>query len=74
MRGHGMTMRSAGRARRGLLIGNGVLALAVSAGLLVLLGAGVGGVPALGTLLVPGHGAWTWQFLLLTVGGGGLVL
>ena len=67
-------MGSPGRARRALLIGNGVAALAVSAGLLVLLAAGAGGVPALGALLVPGHGAWTWQFLLIPVGGGGLLL
>jgi hypothetical protein len=37
---------------------NRVVALAVSACLLVLLGVGIDGVPALGRALVPGHGAW----------------
>jgi hypothetical protein len=74
MRGHGMTMgNSAPRVRRALLIGNGLVALAVSAILLGLLAAGAGGVPALGPLLVPGHGAWTWQFLLIPMGTGGLL-
>jgi penicillin amidase len=39
--------------------GNVAVALAVSACLLGLLGAGFGIVPALGPALVPGHGAWT---------------
>jgi hypothetical protein len=55
----------AGRARRALRIGNVVAALAVSASLLGLLGAGAGSVPPLGRVLVPGHGAWTWRYLLL---------
>jgi acyl-homoserine lactone acylase PvdQ len=37
---------------------NRVVALAVSAYLLMLLGVGIDGVPALGRALVPGHGAW----------------
>ena len=53
------------RFRRRRRIGNGVAALAVSAGLLGVLGAGAGGVPALGRMLVPGHGAWDWRFTLL---------
>jgi hypothetical protein len=64
---------SAHRVRRGLVVGNALMALAVSACLLGLLGAGAGGVPPLGPMLVPGHGAWTWQFLLLPVGVGGLL-
>ncbi len=50
-----------GRRRSRLLFryGNGVVALAVSAALLGLLGAGHGPVPALGSALVPGHGVWT---------------
>jgi hypothetical protein len=56
------------RVRRGLLIANAVAALAVSVGLLALLGAGGGDLPALGPMLVPGHGAWTWQFLLTPLG------
>jgi len=52
------------RVRRALLIANAVAALVISAGLLVLLGHGVGSGPALGSLLVPGHGGWTFQFLL----------
>jgi hypothetical protein len=46
------------RVRRTLQIGNGIAALSVAAALLGVLGAGAGGVPALGRLLVPGHGAW----------------
>ena len=46
------------RARTIFHAGNRVVALAVSACLLTLLGAGIGGVPALGRALVPGHGAW----------------
>lgn len=46
------------RVRRALQVGNGVAAAAVSAGLLAVLGAGAGSVPALGRTLVPGHGAW----------------
>jgi len=61
------------RVRRALLIANVVAALAVSAGLLALLGAGAGSVPALGPLLVPGHGAWSWQFLLIPIGPHGLL-
>lgn len=60
------------RVRRALLMTNVVAALVVSAGLLALLGAGAGSVPALGPLLVPGHGAWTWQFLLTPLGPLGL--
>jgi hypothetical protein len=60
------------RVRRALLIANAVAALAVSAGLLAVLRAGAGSVPALGPLLVPGHGAWTWQFLLTPLGPLGL--
>lgn len=56
------------RVRHALLIANAVAALTVSAGLLVLLGAGGLGLPALGPLLVPGHGAWTLQFLLTRLG------
>ena len=55
----------AARVRRALRIGNGVAALVVSASLLGLLGAGAGSVPPLGRVLVPGHGAWTWRYLLL---------
>jgi penicillin G amidase len=47
------------RARQIIRAGNVVVALAASAGLLGLLGAGHGGIPALGRVLVPGHGAWT---------------
>jgi hypothetical protein len=61
------------RVRRALLMANVVAALAVSAGLLALLDAGAGGVPALGPLLVPGHGAWSWQFLLIPIGPHGLL-
>jgi len=46
------------RARAIFHAGNRVVALAVSACLLALLGFGVGTVPALGPALVPGHGAW----------------
>jgi hypothetical protein len=46
------------RARTIFHAGNRLVALAVSACLLMLLGAGIGGVPALGRALVPGHGAW----------------
>jgi hypothetical protein len=46
------------RARAIFHAGNRVVALAVSACLLTLFGAGIGGVPALGPALVPGHGAW----------------
>lgn len=46
------------RARKVFRIGNGVVALAASAVLLGVLGAGFGGVPPLGSGLVPGHGAW----------------
>jgi hypothetical protein len=46
------------RARTIFHAGNRVVALAVSACLLTLFGAGIGGVPALGRALVPGHGAW----------------
>ena len=55
--------RRSGQVRR---YGNVVAALAVSACLLVLLGAGLGGVPGLGRALVPGHGVWT------SAGGGAL--
>jgi penicillin G amidase len=48
--------RRASQARR---VVNIVLALAVSAVLLVVLGAGYGVIPALGPALDPGHGAWT---------------
>lgn len=61
------------RVRRALLILNAVAAVAASIGLLVLLGVGAGRVPALGPLLVPGHGAWTWQFLLTPLGPLGLL-
>jgi penicillin G amidase len=46
------------RARMLFHTGNSVVALAVSACLLTLFGFGIGGVPALGRALVPGHGAW----------------
>jgi len=46
------------RARTIFHAGNRVVALAVSACLLTLLGFGMGGVPALGPALVPGHGEW----------------
>src|ERR1700758_1592921 len=46
------------RARAIFHAGNRVVALAVSACLLALLGFGIGSVPALGPALVPGHGAW----------------
>jgi hypothetical protein len=55
------------RVGLGLRIGNGVLALAVSVVLLGVLGAGAGSMPALGRMLVPGHGAWDWRFTLLPV-------
>ncbi|HEY2504920.1 MAG TPA: penicillin acylase family protein [Streptosporangiaceae bacterium] len=45
--------------RLALRCGNLAVAVAVSACLLGLLGAGLAGVPALGPALVPGHGAWT---------------
>ena len=60
------------RVRRALLITNAVAALVVSVGVLVLLGAGGLGLPALGPSLVPGHGAWTFQFLLAPLGPLGL--
>ncbi len=47
------------RPHRVLHYGNGVVALAASACLLAVLGAGLGTVPALGPALVPGHGVWT---------------
>jgi penicillin amidase len=61
MRGLGMTAMTerTRRNRRLLRRGNAAAALAVSACLLGLLGAGFGVVPALGRALVPGHGAWT---------------
>jgi penicillin amidase len=46
------------RARQAGRISHAVLALSVSAVLLVLLGLGIGPVPALGRALDPGHGAW----------------
>jgi hypothetical protein len=54
------------RVRRAVPIANGLAALVISACLLVLLGHGhgAGSGPALGSLLVPGHGGWTFQFLL----------
>jgi len=61
------------RVRRALLIANAATALAVSAALLALLGLGAGSLPALGPLLVPGHGAWAWQFLLIPLGPLGLL-
>jgi len=61
------------RVRRALLLANAFAALTVSAGLLALLAAGAGSLPALGPLLVPGHGAWTWQFLLTPLGALGLL-
>ena len=48
--------------RWGALVGrviHAVIALCVSAGMLVLLASGYGPVPALGRALDPGHGAWT---------------
>jgi hypothetical protein len=72
MRGREMTLNEGegrpARVRRGLLIANAVAALMVSVGLLALLGLGGLGVPALGPLLVPGHGAWALQFLLTPLG------
>ncbi len=61
MRGQGDDRMSAGsrRARQLIYVGNGVAALAVSACLLAVLGAGLGTLPALGRALVPGNGAWT---------------
>lgn len=47
------------RSRQVGRISQAVLALGVSAVLLVILGAGLGPVPALGRALDPGHGAWT---------------
>ncbi len=47
------------RSRQAGRISHAVLALSVSAALLVLLGLGIGPVPALGRALDPGHGAWT---------------
>jgi len=38
--------------------GNGLAAIALSVGLLAVCQLGTGAVPALGRLLVPGHGAW----------------
>lgn len=61
------------RLRRGFLIANGVAAAAVSAGLMALLAIGTGRTPALGTFLVPGHGGWAWQLLLIPVGHGGML-
>ena len=46
------------RARALFFAGNALAALLVSAFLLILLGAGLGGEPALGRALVPGHGDW----------------
>jgi hypothetical protein len=60
------------RVRRALLITNAVAALAVSIGLLALLGVGGLGLPALGPLLVPGHGGWALHFLLTPLGPLGL--
>lgn len=59
MRGHGDGRVNVGarRARAIILIGNGVLALAVSVCLLAALGAGLAGAPALGRRLVPGPAA-----------------
>jgi hypothetical protein len=56
------------RVRHAVLIANAVAALIVSAGLLVLIGLGGLGLPALGPMLVPGHGAWALQFLLAPLG------
>jgi penicillin G amidase len=47
------------RVRQLIYVGNGVAALAVSACLLTVLGAGLGRFPALGRALVPGRGVWT---------------
>ena len=46
------------RARAIFHAANRLVALAVSACLLALLGFGIGSVPSLGPALVPGHGAW----------------
>ena len=79
MRGHEMTYsegEGAGRparVRRALLIANAVAALVVSVGLLALLAAGGFGLPALGPMLVPGHGAWTLHFLLAPLGPLGIL-
>ena len=56
------------QVRHALLIANAVAALVVSIGLLAVLGRGALGVPALGPLLVPDHGAWALQFLLTPLG------
>lgn len=47
------------RSRRLRRAAHAAIALAASTGLLVLLGAGYGEIPALGPALVPGRGAWT---------------
>lgn len=46
------------RVRRSARARNAVAAVAVAASLLGVLGVGAKSVPALGRLLVPGHGAW----------------
>ena len=46
------------RARALFFAGNALVALLVSALLLIVLGVGLGGAPALGRALVPGHGDW----------------
>jgi penicillin amidase len=46
------------RSRQLRLYGNGVAALAASVAVLGVLGAGLKTIPALGSALVPGHGAW----------------
>ena len=47
------------RSRQLRRYGNGVAALAASIAVLALLAAGLRTIPALGSALVPGHGAWT---------------
>jgi penicillin G amidase len=47
------------RSRRLRRSAHAAIALAASAALLVVLGAGYGPIPALGPALLPGHGAWT---------------
>jgi hypothetical protein len=70
--GHEMTLSDGegrpAQVRHALLVANAVAALVVSIGLLAVLDRGALGVPALGPLLVPGHGAWALQFLLTPLG------
>src|SRR5262249_2380153 len=57
-RGGGRMLPERRRSRQVRRIGNVIVAMAASAALLAVLGAGFGAIPGLGAALDPGHGAW----------------